>query len=80
MTYTIRQAGLGNKERQLIDSIVGSGKTIIHGSELQREFGYSSAAANLMLSRLHKKGWLQRLKAGVYRIVPLGSVSANPIP
>jgi predicted transcriptional regulator of viral defense system len=80
MEYTKKRAGLGNKERQLIDSIVGSGKTIIHGSELQQEFGYSRAAANLMLSRLHKKGWLQRLKAGVYRIVPLGSDSANPIP
>jgi predicted transcriptional regulator of viral defense system len=80
MTYTIKQAGLGNKERQLIDAVIGSGKTIIHGSQLQQEFGYSNAAANLMLSRLYQKGWLQRLKAGVYRIVPLGSDSANPIP
>jgi predicted transcriptional regulator of viral defense system len=80
MKYTIKQAGLSNKERLLIDSIIGAGNTMIRRSDLQQQFGYSQATSNLVLSRLHNKGWLQRLKAGVYRIVPLGSDSANPLP
>jgi predicted transcriptional regulator of viral defense system len=35
-------------------------------------------AANLIISRLHKKGWLQRVRRGVYAIVPIESSSARP--
>ena len=57
-----------------------SGKLVLRATDLEREFGYKRGAANLLLSRLCKKGWLQRLKSGTYRIVPLGSATSNPVP
>ncbi|MBW2702681.1 MAG: type IV toxin-antitoxin system AbiEi family antitoxin domain-containing protein, partial [Deltaproteobacteria bacterium] len=39
----------------------------------------SRGIANLILSRLCRKGWLQRLKRGLYRVVPLGASSPNPV-
>ncbi len=36
------------------------------------------AAANLLLSRLARKGWLRRFRRGVYAVVPLSSSSAAP--
>jgi predicted transcriptional regulator of viral defense system len=38
----------------------------------------SRPAANLILSRLARKGWLQRLRRGAYSVVPLSSASATP--
>lgn len=75
-----RQAGIGESERHLIDTMTRVGKLILRAEDIEREFGYKRAVANLHLSRLCKKGWLQRLKSGVYRIIPLGSASSNPVP
>ena len=77
--YGNKQAGLTKTERFLIDSMLRQGKEIIHSDDVMTELAYSKERANLMMSRLSKKGWLQRLKAGIYRIVPLGSDSGNPI-
>jgi predicted transcriptional regulator of viral defense system len=38
----------------------------------------SREGACQILSRLHKKGWLRRLRRGVYSVVPLSSMSATP--
>jgi predicted transcriptional regulator of viral defense system len=72
--YHTRQAGLSPAERLLIDSLVRQGKFVVQGKDLDVK------NPKLTLSRLSKKGWLQRLKAGVYRIVPLGSDSGDPVP
>jgi len=74
------RAGIGQTERQALDALSRLGKPTIGATDLQNEYGYSREISNLMLSRLCKKGWLQRLKAGIYRIIPLGSESANPVP
>jgi predicted transcriptional regulator of viral defense system len=78
--YNKSQAGIGQAERHVLDTMTRLGKAAIRATDLENEFGYRRAISNLMLSRLAKKGWLQRLKSGIYRIVPLGSESANPMP
>ena len=78
--YNTSQAGLGQLERHLIDQMVRSGRLTIQAANLEKELGYTRTHSNLILSRLCNKGWLQRLRAGIYRIVPLGSESANPLP
>jgi predicted transcriptional regulator of viral defense system len=75
-----RQAGIGQVERQVIDSMTRLGKIVVRAKDLEREFRYKQKYSSLILSRLCKKGWLQRLGSGIYRIVPLGSDSANPMP
>ncbi len=80
LKYNDNQAGLGQAERHVLDILSQLGKPVIHTDDLERALGFSRPIANLMLSRLCKKGWLQRLLPGSYRIVPLGSQSANPVP
>ena len=75
-----KQAGIGQAERQVIDTMIHYGKPAIRAIDLEQEFGHSHKNANLILSRLCRKGWLQRLQPGIYRVVPLGSDSPNPLP
>ena len=75
----IKRAGLSKIERFLIDGMLGKGKEIINSEDVMTELTFSKERANLILSKLSRKGWLQRLKAGIYRIVPMGSASGNPI-
>ncbi len=78
--YNDTQAGIGQAERHALDMLSRLGKPVIRASDLESGLGYSRAVSNLTLSRLCKKGWIQRLRSGIYRIVPLGSESANPVP
>lgn len=73
-------AGLSQAERLLIDTLVRQGQFILRATDLEQMAGLSIKNPNLTLSRLYKKGWLQRLKSGVYRLLPLGSDSVDPIP
>ena len=72
--------GLSQTERTVIDSMTRIGKNIFRVENLESHLGYKRSHANLVLSRLSKKGWLQRLGRGIYRIIPLGSDSTNPMP
>lgn len=78
--HTEKLAGLGQSERLILEAMLAQGKTVIRATDLEKEFGYTRALSNLALSRLAKKGWLQRLKSGIYYIVPLGSGTATPMP
>lgn len=78
--YSDIKAGVGQAERRVLDAMSRLGQPVIHASDLENELGCSRVASNLMLSRLCKKGWIQRLRAGAYRIIPLGSESINPMP
>jgi predicted transcriptional regulator of viral defense system len=78
--YNNFKAGVGQAEAHVLDKMSRLAKPVIRASDLENELGCSRAISNLMLSRLCKKGWIQRLRAGVYRVVPLGAESANPIP
>jgi predicted transcriptional regulator of viral defense system len=80
LKYNSEQAGISKTERHIIDTLTRLGKLIIRPIDLEKKLGYGRKQSNLILSRLCRKGWLQRLKAGVYRIVPIGSESASLIP
>jgi predicted transcriptional regulator of viral defense system len=80
MHLEYNKAGISQAERNIIDMLTRLGKQIVRPTDLQKELGYDRQQSNLILSRLCKKGWLQRLKAGIYRIVPLGSESSSPVP
>lgn len=80
LKYTEKLAGIAQAERHVLSTMSRLGKTVIRASDLEEELGYSRTASNLVLSRLTKKGWLQRLKLGVYSIIPLEAESATPIP
>lgn len=79
-TKSSNRTGVSRRERYIIDSLVEQGKQIFTSEDLLATMGTATININLVLSRLAKKGWLQRLKAGTYRIVPLGSSSASPVP
>lgn len=79
LKYTQKHAGLGESERHILDTLSCLGKPVICAADLEKELGYSRAISNLALSRLTQKGWLQRVKSGIYRIVPLGT-NATLIP
>lgn len=80
MHLKYNKAGIGVHERNVLDLLANSGRMVIRIKDLEEDFGYSKKQSSLILSRLSKKGWVQRLKAGVYKIVPIGSESANPVP
>ncbi len=78
--YIDPQAGIGSLERHVLDVMSRLGKPVIRATDLENQLDFSRATSNLMLSRLCKKGWIQRLRSGAYRIIPLGSESTNPTP
>lgn len=78
--YMDEQRGIGQIERHILDTLSRLGKPVVRADDLEKQLGYSRSISNLMLSRLCKKGWIQRLKSGIYRIVPLGSESGHPVP
>ena len=80
LKYNTKRAGISQSERQIIDVMTSLGKLLIHTKDLENELDFNRQESNLILSRLCKKGWLQRLKSGIYRVIPLGSESTNPTP
>jgi len=75
-----RLRGLGVQERRLLSDLVATEKPTISADDVVQRLDVNRTHANLMLSRLYKKGWLQRLRRGVYRPVPISSKTAEPIP
>lgn len=80
LKYHNLQAGAGSMERHVLEVLSRAGKLVVRARDLEDKLGFSRAASNLMLSRLCKKGWAQRLQPAQYRILPLGSESSNPMP
>lgn len=72
--------GLGQTERHVLNELSRIGRPVIAAEDLEHILGFNRKASNLVLSRLCKKGWLQRLRSGIYRIIPFGSESADPLP
>ncbi len=59
-------------------AFVASEKVVVRVADLMMVHPMSRKAANLVLSRLHRKGWLQRVKRGLYIPVSLAAASPNP--
>ena len=71
--------GLSRRERELISSFSANEKIIVNAEDVVQIRNCSSETANQILNRLTRKGWLQRIKRGVYSVVPISSLSATPI-
>lgn len=74
----INFAGLSTRERRLLSHFASLEKDTLTVNDLIKLRDYKAGTANQILSRLSRKGWLQRLKRGVYSIVPLSSITAAP--
>jgi len=71
-------AGLSAQQRRILGSFVANEMVVVRAEDVQEIHPVSRKAANLLLSRLHQKGWLRRLKRGVYGVVPLESETTHP--
>lgn len=71
-------AGLSSQERDLIQRFSASEQTTVSSDDILALYPYPRASANQILSRLKRKGWLNRLKGGVYTIVPISSPTSKP--
>lgn len=71
-------AGLSMQERKIISHFSALERDTLNADDLIKLHPCKRETANQILSRLAKKGWLQRLKHGFYTIVPLSSTTATP--
>jgi predicted transcriptional regulator of viral defense system len=67
--------GLSSQEREIIDGFVASEKPTVTARDLLALHPSTVNHANQILSRLVRKGWLVRVKRGVYSVVGLGAPS-----
>jgi len=70
--------GLSNQEREFISIFSANEAVTVDANDIIKIRSISKETANQILSRLAKKGWLQRVKRGSYTIVPLSSLLAYP--
>lgn len=68
--------GLGEAERRIVAALAATERPVVTADEVVR-LGIQRRAANLLLSRLARKGWLRRLRRGAYALVPLSAHSAQ---
>lgn len=73
-------SGLGEKERDYLRLLSSLHRNVVSAEDLMEAFKMSQSQANLVVCRLHKKGWLQRLKRGAYSVVPMESNSVASVP
>lgn len=66
-------SGLGKEDRKRLSAIVRETKGTISVKEAADILKVSSTDAAKMLSRWAKKGWLSRVRRGIYILVPLES-------
>jgi predicted transcriptional regulator of viral defense system len=68
VTKTVRE--LSAQEAEFLSRLSADGQTIFSTAQAREFWGNADYTVNV-LSRLARKGWLQRLERGVYMIVPL---------
>ena len=69
--------GLGKVDRERLSAIIRGTKGTVSVKESAEILGVSSVSAAKMLSRWSKKGWLSRVRQGLYIPVPLESRTAD---
>jgi len=72
-------AGLSAQEREIISNFSANERVTVGPDDVIAIHPCPRGTANQILSRLSRKGWLQRLKRGVYSIVPLSSSISKPV-
>tara|TARA_R110002124_G_scaffold52032_1_gene150073 strand:+ start:13941 stop:14771 length:831 start_codon:yes stop_codon:yes gene_type:complete len=65
--------GLGQKERQQLTALLSNSKVIVSAEEASKIWNIDNDATYKLLYRLSKKGWLKRIKQGIYLPIPLTS-------
>src|ERR1043165_6839735 len=78
-TTSPRLAGLSVRDRKIVGAFVAAEAPAITVEHLLRSHPMSRRAANLVISRLHQKGWLRRVRRGVYCVVPLEAASPGAV-
>lgn len=73
-----RLAGLSAQERHVFGALVASEAAVVTADHLQQARPMTRQAAYQLISRLHQKGWLRRVKRGVYTIVPVEALTPYP--
>jgi predicted transcriptional regulator of viral defense system len=72
------RGGLGKSEREVLAVLASLERPSVGAADVLAARPMGRTAANLLLSRLARKGWLRRLRRGAYTVVPLSSGSATP--
>ena len=70
-------AGIGKLDRERLASVLRASKGTVTVEQAAKALNATRADATKMLSRWCKKGWLSRVKRGLYVPVPLESRSAD---
>lgn len=71
-------SGLSIQERKILSNITAREQAVVGMDDVIAILDCPKATANKILSRLTKKGWLQRVRRGQYVVVPLASQTAQP--
>ena len=74
-----RLAGLSTQEREIISHFSSFESLVITADDIMELKSINRTNANQILRRLAFKGWLIRLKQGIYSIIPLSSTTNSPI-
>lgn len=72
------RAGLSAKERRILDQIVADERLVVRTEDVSEIAQVDRLGSNAILSRLAKKGWLQRLSRGKYVVIPVGAATDSP--
>jgi predicted transcriptional regulator of viral defense system/predicted nucleotidyltransferase len=70
MTY-----GISEKNRKLLDTLTRTNKGPFSSKDAAKILGLREEDARIWLSYFARKGWLSRVKRGLYITVPLGTIS-----
>lgn len=74
MKYTtISKSGINEKNRKLLDALNRSGKNIFSIKDASNVIGLPIKETSLCLGYFARRGWLARVKRGLYISVPLGT-------
>lgn len=71
-------AGLSVQERQIFQHFTSIEQSTIRKEDVVSLLGCNPKSANQILLRLQSKGWLYRLKRGIYYFIPISSKSSTP--
>lgn len=71
----LRMKGMGEMERRVVAALAALERPTVTAVDVTEALPMKREAANLVLSRLARKGWLKRLRRGMYSVLPLSARS-----
>lgn len=70
-----KSLGINEKNRKLLDALNRSGKNMFTAKEASNIIGLTIDSTRLFLAYCTRRGWLARVKRGLYTCVPLGTIN-----